>query len=106
MVTCESLLTIEEEKVVHLFVLLSLTANVSLFPLLHQSAGMSQLCKRGREGRREWKWCEREREKERKREGEREREGGGGVRIKRGMGQVKAVYIHVCQLLKKLKKIP
>ena len=32
--------------------------------------------------------------------------GGGGGDKEREMDQVKAVYLHVCQLLKKLKKIP
>ena len=35
-----SLLAVEEEKYGRIFLLLSLTAHISLFPLLHQPAGM------------------------------------------------------------------
>ena len=40
-----SLLAVEEEAYGRIFLLLSLTAHVSLFPLLHQPAGMCLLAK-------------------------------------------------------------
>lgn len=59
-----SLLAVEEERYGHVFLLLSMTAHVSLFPLLHQPAGTYvHACVT--------LMVERERESERAREGKR-----------------------------------